>query len=113
MVRRFTFRALVTLAPAEPRLETPHASPEQYASHTVALVVLAPSLRDGHDQARFFPTEIWSAGEAPLRPGHRALVTVRVTDDHAEDFLNFGQRFTLWSRGLVGHGIVCSGISAD
>jgi hypothetical protein len=112
-VRRFRFRALVTLAPAEPCNGAPYGSSRQYSGHTVALVILAPLLRGGDGQARFFPTEIWWDGEAPPGPGHHALVTVRVTDDHAGDFLDAGQRFTIWFRGQVGHGIVCSGLFAD
>jgi len=79
----------------------------------VALVILALPLQADGGPARFLPTEIWRDGEAVLSPGDHALVTIRVTDDHAQDFLDAAQRFTLWSRGQVGHGIVCSGISAD
>jgi hypothetical protein len=49
---------------------------------------------------------MWRDDEAPPRPGDRVLVTARVTDDHADQYLDAGQRFTLWSGGEVGHGIV-------
>jgi len=40
-------------------------------------------------------------------------VTVRVTDDSADDYLAAGQRFTLWSGGQVGHGIVYRKVFTD
>jgi hypothetical protein len=106
-VRQFMFRALITINPAEPTPGTLHPSARQYPSHTRALVILAHPLRaaDGVP-ARFFPTEIWRDDEAPLRPGDRVPVTARVIDDHADEYLDAGQRFTLWSGGEVGHGIV-------
>jgi hypothetical protein len=105
-VRQFMFRALVTLSPAEAMPGTPRPSAQQYPSHTLALVILAPPLRAGDGPARYFPTEIWRDDEAPLRPGDRVLVAARVTDDHADQYLDAGQQFTLWSGGEVGRGIV-------
>ena len=107
------FRALVTLDPAGPCRETPHGAARQYPSHTRALVVLARPLRADGGPERFFPTEIWRDDEGPLRSGERALVTARVSDDHADRFLDVGQRFTLWSGGQVGHGIVYRRVFTD
>jgi hypothetical protein len=100
--RQFMFRALVTLSPADP----PHGAARQYPSHTRALVIMAHPLRADGGPARYFPTEIWREDAAPLRPGDQVLVTARVTDDVADEYLDAGQRFTLWSGGQVGHGIV-------
>jgi hypothetical protein len=112
-VRQFRFRAVITLYPADPHSATPHAASPHYPNHTVALVILARSLRTDNGAARYFPTEIWRDGEAPLQRGSDAMVTVKVTDDLADDFLDVGQQFTLWSGGQVGHGIVCSRVYAD
>jgi hypothetical protein len=39
-------------------------------------------------------------------------VTTRVTDDHADQYLD-GQRFALWSGGEAGHGIVDRRVFTD
>ena len=55
---------------------------------------------------RYFPAEIsWDRGQW-LHPGDRAWVTVTVTDDDAGAYFDAGQRFTLWSGGDVGHGLI-------
>ncbi|MGH3210903.1 MAG: hypothetical protein ACRDNO_24420 [Trebonia sp.] len=105
-MRKFMFRALITLSPAGPAHRTPLLSAMQYPSHTLALVILAHPLRANSGPARYLPTELWREDEAPLRPGDRVLVTARVTDDHGDQYLDAGQRFTLWSSGEVGRGIV-------
>ena len=112
-MRQFTFRALVTLSPARPPDETPHGAALQYPSHTRALVILARPLRADGGPERYFPTEIWRDDEEPLRSGERALVTARVSDDDADQFLDAGQQFTLWSGGQVGHGIVYRRVFTD
>jgi hypothetical protein len=33
-------------------------------------------------------------------------VTARVSDDHADAYLDAGERFTRWSGGKVGHGTI-------
>lgn len=105
-MRQLRFRALITLYPVALATGTPLSSPAQYPGHTVALVILARPLRDGGGRARYLPTEIWQDGGTPLHPGGPALVTIKVTDDQAGDFLDVGQAFTLWCGGQVGHGTV-------
>jgi hypothetical protein len=112
-VRQFRFRALITLDPVEPRPGDLHPPARQYPSHTRALMILARPLRAGPGPARPLPAEIWWDGEEPLRPGDHATVTARVSDDHADDFLDAGQRFTLWSGGEVGHGAVYRRVFTD
>jgi hypothetical protein len=56
--------------------------------------------------ARYFPAETCWDSEQPLHPGDRAWVTIMVTDDQASAYLDAGQRFTLWSGGDVGHGVI-------
>lgn len=107
------FRALIMLYSSAPDFATPDASRLQYPSHTLALVILARPLRSSADSARYLPTEIWRDAGTPLRLGDHALVTVRVMDDLADDFLDVGQQFTLWSRGQVGRGTVCSRLYAE
>ena len=55
---------------------------------------------------RIFPAEICWDDDEPLHPGDRAEVTITVTDDEAPEFLDGGQRFTLWSGDDVGHGTI-------
>jgi hypothetical protein len=76
-------------------------------------VILAQPLRADGGPARYFPTEIWREDELPLRPGDRVPVTARVSDDHADRYLDAGQRFTLWSGGQVGSGIVYRRVFTD
>lgn len=112
-MRQFRFRALVTLDPAEPRPGAPHPPARQYPNHTRALMILARPLRADTGPSRCLPAEIWRDDEEPLRPGDRALVTARVSDDQADAFLDAGQQFTLWSGGDVGHGTVCRRVFTD
>jgi hypothetical protein len=69
-------------------------------------------LADG-GPARFLPTEIWREDKLPLRPGDHVPVTARVSDDHADRYLKAGARFTLWSGGQVGYGIVYRRVFTD
>jgi hypothetical protein len=112
-VRQFLFRALVTLNPAvtppgEGQCLVPH-----YPSHTRALVILAQPLRADGAPARYLPAEIWRDDELPLRPGDHVPVTARISDDHADQYLDAGARFTLWSGGQVGHGLVYRRVFTD
>lgn len=103
------FRALITLDPAG----TPSALPSRpsrpaalgYLNHTHALMVQAPRLHSPGG-TRIFPAEICWDDEQPLRPGDHAEVTITVTDDEAPEFLDAGQRFTLWAGDDVGHGTI-------
>jgi hypothetical protein len=112
-VRQFRFRAVVTLDPVEQRPGAVQSPERQYPSHTRALMILARPLRADMGPARLLPAEIWRDGEEPLRPGDRAVVTARISDDHADAFLEAGQRFTLWSGGDVGHGTVFRRVFTD
>ena len=111
-MRQFRFRALVTLEPADPGSGALHKPPRRYPNHTRALSLAFP-LRAGAGPTRPLPAEIWWDGDEQLRPGVRALVTARVSDDRADDFLDAGQRFTLWSGSDVGHGTVCRRVFTD
>lgn len=55
----------------------------------------------------YFPCEMtWDDEERTLRGGDHALVTITVTDEHAPEFLDAGQHFTMWSGTEVGHGVI-------
>lgn len=112
-MRQFRFRALITLDPVEPRSGGLHRPPRQYPNHTRALVIMARPLRDDTGAARPLPAEIWWDGDEPLRPGDHAVVTAMVSDEQADAFLGAGQRFTLWSGGVVGHGTVSRRVFTD
>jgi hypothetical protein len=105
-MRRLRFRAIITLASAQACPGTPlHPAVSGYLNHTHALMVRARKPHPpGHSRA--FPAEICWDGEQPLHPGDRAVVTITVTDDEAAEFFGAGQRFTLWSGGDVGRGVV-------
>lgn len=105
-MRQFMFRALVTLNPADTSPGAGHSPVLHYPSHTRALVILAQPLRADGSPAQYFPTEIWRDDELPLCPGDHVAVTVRVSDEHADRYFDAGQRFTLWSGGQVGYGIM-------
>jgi hypothetical protein len=112
-MRQSRFRALVSLDPVAASSGTLHPRAREYPSHTRALVILARPLRSGLGPARYLRTELWQDDETPFRAGDRAFVTVRVTDDRADDFLGAGQRFALWSGGEVGHGTICRKVFTD
>ena len=103
------FRALIALDPAGPRPAGPSRSPrgsaQRYLNHTHALMVQAPRLRSPGG-TRIFPAEICWDDEKPLSPGDHAEVTITVIDDEASEFLDGGQRITLWAGGNVGHGTI-------
>ena len=52
-------------------------------------------------------------GTASARPGDHATVTAKVSDDHADAYLDAGERFTLWSGGEVGHGTIYRRVFTD
>jgi hypothetical protein len=112
-VRQFRFRALITLDPTELRPGALGSPVRPYPRHTRALMIAALPLRADGGPARLLPAEIWRDGEEPLRPGDRATVTARVSDDHADAFLDAGARFTLWCGGEVGHGTICRRVFTD
>jgi len=112
-MRQFRYRALVTLDPVEPHPAAPHAPARQYQNHTRALMILARPLRADGGSARILPAEMWWDSEEPLHPGDHAVVTARVADDHADAFLEAGQRFVLWSGGNVGHGTIYRRVFSD
>jgi len=105
IVHQARFRALITLYPDDPHPATlrPHA--REYPNPTRALVIRARPLRNV-GSIRYIPAEIcWDSAQS-LHPGDRAWVTVTVTDDDAGAYIDAGQRFTLWSGGDVGDGII-------
>ena len=76
-------------------------------------MIAALPLRADGGPARLLPAEMWWDGEEPLRPGDHATVTARVSDDHADAYLDAGERFTLWSGGEVGHGTIYRRVFTD
>jgi hypothetical protein len=104
-VRLARFRAIITLDLAEPRPGTLHPPAQQYPNPTRALMVRVRPLRNA-GSVRCFPAEICWDTEQPLHPGDRAAVTIAVTDDEASAYFDAGQRFSLWSGGDVGHGVI-------
>jgi len=112
-VRQFRYRAQITIDPVEPRPGALHPPARQYPSHTRALMIAALPLRADGGPARLLPAEIWWDGDEPLRPGGHATVTARVSDDHADAYLDTGERFALWSGGEVGHGTIYRRVFTD
>jgi len=108
-LRQMRFRALIALDPAgtDSALTSRPSRPlaRRFLNHTHALMVRAARLRSPGG-TRIFPAEICWDDEEPLYPGDHAEVTITVTDDEAPEFLDGGQRFTLWSGRDVGHGTI-------
>jgi hypothetical protein len=108
-LRQMRFRALIALDPAGTKSaltsRPSRPSAQRYLNHTHALMVQASRLCSPGG-TRIFPAEICWDDEEPLHPGDRAEVTITVTDDEAPEFLDGGQRFTLWSGDDVGHGTI-------
>lgn len=105
MMGQFRFRALITLDRTERRPSAPWRPAPPYPNHTHALMIEARPLR-GIGSPRHFTAELNWDSEAPLHPGDRAVVTITVADDAARAFFDAGQRFTIWSGGDVGHGVI-------
>jgi len=108
-LRQMRFRALIALDPAgtgSAHPSQPSRPPAQrYLNHTHALMVQAARLRSPGG-TRIFPAEICWDNEQPLHPGDHAEVTITVIDDEAPEYLDGGQRITLWAGGDVGHGTI-------
>lgn len=108
-LRQIRFRALIALDPVGSRraasLRPSRHPAQQYPNRTHTLMIRALRLRSPGG-IRYFPAEICWDDEQPLHPGDHAEVTITVTDDEAPDYLDAGQRFTLWSGGEVGHGTI-------
>jgi hypothetical protein len=105
-VKRFRFRALVTLDPP-----TRGRAGKQYSSGTRALIVHARRL-DRPSRDKFFPATICRDAGLPLHPGERTVVTITVTDDEAPSYFGPGQVFTLWGAS-GGYGVVSRRVYTD
>jgi hypothetical protein len=99
-VKTYRFRAIVTLDAAARDVPALH-----YPGGVHAVMVHA-CRRDAPGCDRYFPAGLCRDDERPLGPGDHAQVTITVTDDEAMSYLGPGQRFTLWTGGEVGHGII-------
>jgi hypothetical protein len=94
------FRALITLDAAAPGRNI-----GRYASPTREMMLRAACL-SVPTQHRLFPAEVCWDDHHPLKPGDRAVVTIKVADDDAEMFFAAGQRFTIWDGSDIGHGTI-------
>jgi hypothetical protein len=112
-VRQFRYRAQITIDPVESRPGALHPPARQYPSHTRALMIAALLLRADGGPARLLPAEILWDGDEPLRPGGHATMRARVSDDHADAYLDAGERFALRSGGEVGHGTIYRRVFTD
>jgi hypothetical protein len=104
-VRRYRFRTLVTLEPAEregPAGYRPNL-PRALSGHACCLVQPAY-----HHE--YFPAVISRDEEPPLSPARHAVMTIALADGEAEAFFAPGQRFTIWADGTVGRTIRAEGL---
>jgi hypothetical protein len=99
-VHQFRFRALIALDAAA----ASHGI-GQYASPTQALMLRAACLSRPVSH-RLFPAEVSWDDHHLLKPGDRAVVTLKVADEDAEMFFAAGQRFTIWNGSDIGHGTI-------
>ncbi|HUA27908.1 MAG TPA: hypothetical protein VMC03_03410 [Streptosporangiaceae bacterium] len=105
-MKRFRYRALVTLDPPGPC-----GLGWQYPSGTRALMVRARRIGEPPVH-RYMPATISPDDQLPLRPGDQVVATITVIDDEAPAFLGPGQPFTLWG-GSTGHGIISREVFTD
>jgi hypothetical protein len=104
-VQQESFRALITLDPAEPSPAALDPAAGEYPNPTRDLAIGVRPL-DNAGAFRYFPAEIcWDSGQQ-RHPGDHAMVTITVTDNQAGAYFDVGQHFTLWSGGDIGHGTV-------
>ncbi len=100
LMKLYKFQALVTLHPAADGRECPKLGPAP-----CRMVLLGRSGESGRSQ--FFAALVNVDDDRPSWPGsRRVLVTLRVADDAAADYLGIGRHFHLWLGGDVGEGII-------
>ncbi|MGE5285900.1 MAG: hypothetical protein ACM3ML_01600 [Micromonosporaceae bacterium] len=106
-MRTFRFRALVSLNADEPDIRASH-----YPSGPRMVLVQAslPAQPGGY---RDFRAALCRDDDLPLRAGASAVVTLTLADDEAGSYLRPGQRFTLWSGGAIGHGVISRRVFAS
>jgi len=104
-MKRFRYRALVTLDPPVSGVGT------RYPSGTRALMVHARRIAEPLVH-KYMPATISTDDLLPFRPGDHVVVTITVTDDDAPSYLGPGQSFTLWG-GSTGHGIISRRVFTD
>ncbi|MFF5262938.1 hypothetical protein ACFY4C_28765 [Actinomadura viridis] len=97
-MRTLKFRALVTIDPAAARTWD--------LSSTIRHLVVRVQreVPAGH---RHFSAMLSTDDQNPLLPGDTDhVVTMAIVDESAAEVLTPGERFDLWGRGKVGHGVV-------
>ena len=98
-MKRFKYRALVKLEPA------PGGVGELLPTAGGRVVVRAQH-HDTH-RDKLFGALVNAAHGEPLRSGdHSIQLTVTVTGDDAEDYLEPGDSFVLWRGHDIGHGVI-------
>lgn len=107
-MRRYRFRAVVTLDPA-----APEGSVRDFPGMPYTLTAHACLVEPRRHH--YFPAVISRLEEPPLLPAVQTVVTVTLADGEAEAFFAPGQRFTIWADGVVGraiwvHGLVGRGV---
>jgi hypothetical protein len=102
-VKRYRFRALVTLGPAA------SAGPaRRIPSRMRVLTAHACCLVQPAYHCEYFPAVISRDAELPL--ARHAMMTIALTDGEAEALFAPGQRFTIWDDGMVGRTIRAEGL---
>jgi len=114
-VTRYKFRALVTLdVPAQGLSPERHPGKQHVVPDTGEphpCVVHAWHL--GHPYTdKYFQAFISQDDGLPLQPGKGSIVTITVNDDHALEYLDAGQQFSIWG-GSAGHGIISRRVFSD
>jgi hypothetical protein len=102
-VRRYRFRALVTLAPA-----AREGPAQRLPSRVSALTAHACCLVQPACHHEYFPAVI--SWDEALSPARHAMMTIALADGEAEAFFGPGQCFTIWADGSVGRTIRAEGL---
>jgi hypothetical protein len=96
-MRSLKFRALVTTNPP---------NDEDSADHLPCSLVVRGHQHEP-ERVKGFNAMVFTDDDEPLRPGDTLhTVTMTVTDEDAARFLRPGERFELWTRHQVGHGVI-------
>lgn len=98
-MKRFKYRALVKLEPAS-------SGAGELLPATGGRVVVRAQHHDTH-QDKLFGALVNAAHGEPLRSAdHSIQLTVTVTGDDAEEYLEPGDSFVLWRGHDIGHGVI-------
>jgi hypothetical protein len=103
MMRRYTFRALITLSPVPEDPVPCHRGRARARAARGCYLIQPFSCRE------YLPAMISLDEGVPVGAGGPAVLTVALAGSEAEAFFGPGQCFTIWADGLVGRTVQAIG----